>query len=197
MRGPPSRAYRSKLEVLRDFLRAAHEPVPKTRIIGTANLNPVSFRRYLQVCTERDLIMSVSGGYVATPRATPLLEAIDDLMAKREDLERALRVLEQSSLEGPGAGSGEGTGFRQVLREAWNDLALRPPTLSNGRRRPPVLAGFGASLPEPALRRGSSWSRGEPPVITIGTTGRRSSGSKRLKVDAKAPSSATKPRSRR
>lgn len=137
------RSYRSKLEVLRDFLRAAREPAPKTRIIGAANLNPVSFRRYLRLCTQRDLIMAVSGGYVATPRATPLLEAIDRLMLKTSELESALHLLGPAAPDGPGVDAGPPARLRLVLREAWNEIALEPVARSGGRAGPAFLAPYG------------------------------------------------------
>lgn len=118
-------SYRSKIEVLRDFLRAAGEPAPKTRIIGSANLNPLSFRRYLKICMDRDLIASVSGGYVATPRAAVLLEAIDGLMGRAGDLERAFQELEAPTADRrPPDGNGQ-SAFRQIYRQAWNEIVLR------------------------------------------------------------------------
>ena len=157
-----SRSYRTKLEVLRDFLRAAQEPAPKTRIIGAANLNPLSFRKYLRLCTDQDLIMAVSGGYVATPRATPLLEAIDGLMLKTSELEDALRVLERNAPSGRPSDGGGTNPFRQVLREAWNEIALRTFDPSDGRRAPVLLATVGGAPAAPIPRNRSSGPLPEP-----------------------------------
>lgn len=141
MRSASTRSYRSKLEVLRDFLRAAQEPAPKTRITGAANLNPVSFRRYLRVCTDRALITTVSGGYVATPRALPLLEAIDNLILKGGEVDQVFRVLGSHTLNGTAQYRNDGRPFRAVLREAWNEIALHPAGTAEGQRRSaPILA---------------------------------------------------------
>ena len=121
---PSPRSYRSKIEVLRDILRAAQAPAPKTRIIGAANLNPVSFGKYLRICTDHDLITSVAGGYVATPRASPLLQAIDGLILKAGELETAYLTLERSASSNQGPNGGPAKPFRQVLRHAWNGIAL-------------------------------------------------------------------------
>lgn len=157
MRG--GRSYRSKIEVLRDFLKAAQEPVPKTRLIGTANLNPVSFQRYLRICTERDLITTVSGGYVATPRARPLLDAINGLMLTTTELERAFRVIGHNGLNGHPSPAismpappvtGNGRASRQVLRQAWNEIVLRPaPRPAMGPAHPP---GNGIAPPSAVVR---------------------------------------------
>jgi predicted transcriptional regulator len=176
VKGITPRSYRSKLEVLRDFLRAAQEPAPKTRIIGAANLNPVSFTRYLRVCTAHDLIASVSGGYVATPRATSLLEAIDDLIVKRNELERALRVLERNTLDDPDSPPVDGNPFRHVLRDAWNEIGLQAEGASGSRRRRGMGGAAGpASNAAARARDGITWTRSESPVITVRAQGRRSS----------------------
>jgi predicted transcriptional regulator len=163
----PSRSYRTKLEVLRDFLRAAEEPTPKTRIIGSANLNPLSFQKYLRLCTEHDLIMAVSGGYVATPRASPLLEAIDGVMLKTSELEDAFRLLERNALSARPPGKGGSNPFRQVLREAWNEFTLRTFVPPDAPRTPVLLAAVGGSSLAPASRATSSGSIPEPEVPEV------------------------------
>ena len=131
---PSPRSYRSKIEVLRDLLRAAQAPAPKTRIIGAANLNPVSFGKYLRICTDHDLITSVAGGYVATPRASPLLQAIDGLILKAGELETAYLTLERSASSNHGPNGGPAKPFRQVLRHAWNGIALVAADPDNDRK---------------------------------------------------------------
>jgi predicted transcriptional regulator len=150
---PSPRSYRSKLEVLRDFLRAAQEPAPKTRIIGAANLNPLSFGKYLRICADHDLITSVAGGYMATPRASPLLQAIDGLILKTGELEAALLTLERSTLPGRGQNGGANKPFRQVLRRAWTEIALRPADRDDGHPRPPGLGPPAGQAPGLASRR--------------------------------------------
>ena len=51
---PADHHYRSKVEILRDFLVAIQESGKKTRIIGLANLNPSSFRPYLRFCLAHE-----------------------------------------------------------------------------------------------------------------------------------------------
>jgi len=126
---------------------AASEPIPKTRLIGTANLNPGSFQRYLRICTERELITTISGGYVTTPKARPLLEAIDGLMSTTGQIEHAFRVLGANGEPvglAPSRDPGQGVAFapngvasRHVLRQAWNEIVLRPPP----HRRPEPPSG--------------------------------------------------------
>lgn len=61
------RKYRTKLELLRDFLTAAQTEYPKTRIMHRANLNRATYDRYLSFCQERQLLVRMSGGYSLTP----------------------------------------------------------------------------------------------------------------------------------
>jgi predicted transcriptional regulator len=134
-----ARSYRSKIEVLRDFLYAAREPVPKTRLIGMANLNPLAFQKYLRICTERGLIESVSGAYVATPRAAPLLEAIDELISKTSELELAFQALEGNP-EAPGVrNGGNGHAVSPLLGRAWNEIVLGPVEPCNGHRSAAIV----------------------------------------------------------
>lgn len=189
----PSRSYRTKLEVLRDFLRAAQEPAPKTRIIGAANLNPLSFQKYLRLCTDHDLIMAVSGGYVATPRASPLLEAIDGLMLKTSELEEAFRLLERSALSGQAPHNGGSNPFRQVLREAWNEFALRTFVSSDAGRAPVLLAGVGGRSADPPSRDGPSSSLREPRAPEARTDRRRPAAGSDV-LGARAPGSSSRSR---
>jgi predicted transcriptional regulator len=193
VKGGAAKGYRSKLEVLRDFLRAAQEPVPKTRIIGAANLNPLSFRRYLRVCTERDLITSVSGGYVTTPRAGALLEAIDSVMVKREELEQAVRALGRHSLESTVPDGLDPT--RRVLREAWNEITLESIPRPNGHRSAVTVSPVGETLPGRPPRDRPSPRRPRPPAIPPRAGVRRSSRSPRGSGRGRLP--ASRPRSSR
>ena len=179
---PSPRSYRSKLEVLRDFLRAAQEPAPKTRIIGAANLNPLSFGKYLRLCTEHDLITSVAGGYVTTPRASPLLQAIDGVMTKTTELENALVTLGRSTVPSLGANGGGSRPFRQVLRHAWNEIALQAPEPPNGHGASSiVLPGTVGSrgVPARAARRPLAQKAGGRRSSTLRSRPRRSRGRRR------------------
>ena len=185
------RSYRSKIEVLRDFLSAAREPVPKTRLIGMANLNPLSFQRYLRICTERGLIDSVSGAYVATPRAGPLLEAIDGLILKTSELELALEVLEGTTQTPGGRNGGNGRAVSPFLRQAWNEIVLRPVDPSNEHRSAAFVVHPGAFLECPAPRSASETSPGPLLESAVPATKRRAKpkGLKRQQHPARAPES--------
>ena len=158
--------YRTKIEVLRDFLRAAQDPVPKTRIIGAANLNPGSFQRYLHLCTERELIAATSAGFVVTPRADPILAAIEGVISKTSELDHAVRLLERSGQNGPGQNGSNGRALRYVARHAWTELVLALPL--KGRADP--LPNGGVSS-----QRARSVSTGPPAVTGRPATGGRPS----------------------
>ncbi|HLN50541.1 MAG: winged helix-turn-helix domain-containing protein [Thermoplasmata archaeon] len=124
-------SYRTRIEVLRDFLRAVGREPKKTRIIGVANLNPVSFRQYLDRSVALGLVRSVGTGYLLTPRADALLESIDRLLAKSSEVESALRDLHRV-LGGPSPtlGTRPPTALRYVSRIAWGEVVrpgARPP----------------------------------------------------------------------
>jgi predicted transcriptional regulator len=92
--------YRSKLELLRDFLAAAQIESVKTRIMNRANLNQVSFSRYVTFCQDRELLAEVSGGYSLTPRAENLLQSINQVLSKAGELQVAVEVLNQTARSG-------------------------------------------------------------------------------------------------
>jgi predicted transcriptional regulator len=152
----PEHSYRTKIEVLRDFLRAAREPAPKTRIIGAANLNPSSFQRYLRLCAENHLVTSTAGGYVATPRALRILEAIEGVISKTSELEGAVHYFERSAQGRPAPGGHYGSALRYASREAWGGIVLGSP----GKRKDPGESGYLKALPvDPDARRPRGQSR--------------------------------------
>jgi len=116
---PKDGRYRTKVEVLRDFLVATREESRKTRIIGTANLNPASFQKYLASCIRLNLVQETTHGYELTARAEVVLDRIERLLEMNSEVESALlglnRVLEECS----GAGEVSPT-LRFVSRLAWN-----------------------------------------------------------------------------
>lgn len=185
-----ARSYRSKIEVLRDFLYAAREPVPKTRLIGTANLNPLSFQKYLRICTERGLIESLSGAYVATPRAGPLLEAIDGLILKTSELELAFRTLEGDSQSPGGLNGGSGHGLSPLIGRAWNEIVLRPVGRSDGPRSAAAVVPSDRFLDGPAPQRRSGASQDPLLETTLRATrpGPRSKAPKAQRYRVRAPS---------
>ncbi len=115
--------YRTRIEVLRDFLRAVGREPKKTRIIGVANLNPTSFRQYLDRCVALGLVRSAGTGYRLTPRADALLESIDRLLAKSFEVETALRELHRVvGGTSPMLGTRPPTALRYVSRIAWGEV---------------------------------------------------------------------------
>jgi predicted transcriptional regulator len=153
--------YRSKLEVLRDFLRATRQERKKTRIIGVANLNPGSFQRYLEVCIQRELVRRTPAGYELTPRAEVVLERVDRLLEMSTEIETAVRDLDR--ILGPSSfGPKDRDGApRYVSRIAWSELQrseLERPTLAS----PPVRTGPTSPLAIHGLK--FWWERdGDPP----------------------------------
>jgi predicted transcriptional regulator len=109
----PGRRYRSKLELLRDFLAAAQTETVKTRIMNRANLNQASFSRYTAFCQERQLLLKVNGGYVLTPRADDLLQSLDQVLTKMAALRAAMDLVNRTARSG---------GYRLPPPE----IALRP-----------------------------------------------------------------------
>jgi predicted transcriptional regulator len=95
-----ARHYRSKLELLRDFLAAVQTETVKTRIMNRANMNPLSFSRYMALCRDRELLVEVKGGYTLTPQAGNLLQSINRVLSKATDLQAAVEVLSRSTRSG-------------------------------------------------------------------------------------------------
>jgi predicted transcriptional regulator len=94
------RHYRSKLELLRDFLTAAQVETVKTRIMNRANLNQTSFSRYKTFCQDRQLLIALDGGYTLTPQAEELLQSINRVLSRAAELRMAFDVLNQTARSG-------------------------------------------------------------------------------------------------
>lgn len=120
---PKEGRYRTKIEVLRDFLRATQQGSKKTRIIGLANLNPASFRKYRDSCLSLELIQSVPGGYALTARAEVVLDRIDRLLEMTSEMESAVAALERALGPPEGRPSFEDQPLRYVSRIAWEEAA--------------------------------------------------------------------------
>jgi len=130
---PKGGRYRTKVEVLRDFLLATREESRKTRIIGTANLNPASFQKYLASCIRLNLVQKSAHGYELTARAEVVLDRIERLLEMSSEVESALVGLNRFLGEGSGAGEVSPT-LRFVSRLAWNPG--RRPTEDHGTPLP-------------------------------------------------------------
>jgi predicted transcriptional regulator len=88
-----ARSYRSRLEVLHDFLDASRRASHKTRIIGLANLNPGYFDRYARFCLDHQLLERSTEGYRPTDRGSEVLVAIRRVLSKTSELDDAMRTL--------------------------------------------------------------------------------------------------------
>jgi len=129
---PKDGRYRTKIEVLRDFLHATRQESKKTRIIGVANLNPSSFQKYLEACTRLDLVRESSEGYELTPRAEVVLDRIERLLEKSSEAEAAFQALDRFLRDSALSGDSP-PALRYVSRIAWNQVA-RP----NSESGPPL-----------------------------------------------------------
>jgi len=116
------RKYRTKIEVLGDFLEAARQGRNKTRIIGLANLNPTSFQKYLEFCVSLDLIRVTPGGYRLTARADEVLEAIQGVLRESKQADSALYGLQKSLGRLPVDDAGGTAVLRYVSRVAWGQI---------------------------------------------------------------------------
>jgi predicted transcriptional regulator len=134
------RRYRTKIEVLRDFLEAVRRTPRKTRVIGLANLNPVSFEKYLALSVALGLVDSASGGYQLTRRADVALESIQRFLDRSSALGTSLQDLHGAFRLAPVDGPGGDDAHRLISRLAWNTIILSqwaptsPATDSSGSR---------------------------------------------------------------
>jgi len=181
------RQYRSRLEILRDFLDATRDGGKKTRIIGLANLNPSSFQSYLDYCLALRLVQDTPVGYRLTPRADVVLDAIERLLARSAEVDAALLSLQQGCEGTVAPGVAPKGALRYVSRLAWNEV-VRSATDSlaaeAGKREDRIVDDLRlVSFP--------AWSRrdeeGEPEGPRIGRP---------LRPDSTSISSASVPRGR-
>lgn len=116
--------YRTKLELLRDFLLAVSAESGKTRIINRANLNPASFRRYLLYCNRMDLVRKESGGYYLTDKAVPAVNALDHFIERSGELDTAFRDLQRVFGRGSNGAAAMGPAAvrHHASRAAWAEM---------------------------------------------------------------------------
>jgi predicted transcriptional regulator len=116
------RKYRTRLEVLHDFLGAIRETGKKTHIIGLSNLNPASFQSYLDFCHALQLVEDTPVGYRLTPRAEAVLEVIQRLLTQSVVLDAALLDLHRDfNGSSPSRPPTQGA-LRYVSSLAWNEV---------------------------------------------------------------------------
>jgi len=141
--GRPGGRYRTKIEVLRDIVRAASTEERKTRIIGLANLNQGSFQRYYQLGLSLGLLVPTATGVTATRAADEWLTAVDSILSKSSELSAAIDTLNRLTLPVSGSGGirtrprASHDAVQLLARLAWTDLR------STGRRTgdglPPLI----------------------------------------------------------
>jgi predicted transcriptional regulator len=118
------RTYRTRLEVLHDFLDASRRASHKTRIIGLANLNPGYFDRYAQFCLEHHLLEHSTEGYRPTDRGAEVLVAIRRVLSKTAELDDAMRSLGLALRRDPEPRALIARVTPAHPPEAWQDLLL-------------------------------------------------------------------------
>lgn len=171
----PRQRYRSKLEVFRDVLVATRHSSKKTRIMGLANLNHSGFQKHMEFARDQGLIVVNHGDYCLTDRADRVLAALQELMAKSNELDRAIQSLERSAVPRSATRWSEGAVLRNVSRIAWNDVERASDTPSSAFAR---SGAFNPSLPGLTGRRRdiaeilSGFSLTEPATVTTARSGR-------------------------
>ena len=118
------RSYRTNIEVLRDVLAAVRKPVPKTRVIALANLNPHSLQEYLRFCTEHELVSRTPDGLVVTARGGTVLDAIKGVLTKTNELDGAVHRLMRCVSDQPDIEGSTGDALRTISRWAWREIFL-------------------------------------------------------------------------
>ena len=124
--------YRTKIEVLRDIVRAASTEQRKTRIIGMANLNQGSFQRYASLGVSLGLLKPTQIGLMATPAGEEWLGAVETILSKTSEVAAAIESLGRITHGGhPGAAARERPkpaydAVQLLGRLAWADLRPAP-----------------------------------------------------------------------
>jgi predicted transcriptional regulator len=86
-----SRRYRTKLKILRDFLLAASKERKKTRIMYAADMNPLTFKKYLSDCMEQGLIRCKNNEYFTTEKGFKTLNMCERILEKIEEIETLVK----------------------------------------------------------------------------------------------------------
>lgn len=118
------RTYRTRLEVLHDFLEASRRTTRKTRIIGLANLNPGYFDIYAQFCLDHGLLELTTDGYRSTELAEQVLVAIRRILSKTAELDGAIRSLSVVIRQEEGSASLAIAGSRAYAPADWQEILL-------------------------------------------------------------------------
>jgi predicted transcriptional regulator len=149
---PNARAYRTRLEVLRDILGVPGEEANKSRIIRLANLNPTAFDRYVSFCLDSGLLELADNRYRKTGVCVPAIQAINHVLAKAEELGSAIREL--GTTIGLESLDPEAPVLRFASSAAWGDLT-RSGARGSGYALYPVAPKWVSTAAPPALTAGS------------------------------------------
>lgn len=84
------RKYRTKLMILRDFLLAVSKEKKKTRIMYAANMNPVTFNKYLSKYLSEVLIEKQGDFYQITKKGEQTLEMCEKILEKISEIEELM-----------------------------------------------------------------------------------------------------------
>ena len=116
------RAYRTRLEVLRDILGVPGDEANKSRIIRLANLNPTAFDRYVTFCLETGLLELEDNRYRKTGVSLPAIQAINLVLSKAGELGCAIRDLGMTLGREGAEPDPEAPVVRFASSAAWGDL---------------------------------------------------------------------------
>jgi predicted transcriptional regulator len=116
------RSYRSKLELFRDLLVATRYASKRTRIIGLANLNPETFHKHMALAGTLGLVAVDGSDYRLTERAEPVLVALQDVLARSQEIDGAVQALERSILPQGEELAAEVSVRHHISRIAWVEI---------------------------------------------------------------------------
>lgn len=125
--------------------------------MGIANLNPSSFQKYLDFCLSLDLVQKSAGGYRLTSRATAVLDSIDHLLAKSEEVDNTLLEFRRAFSRSQAVAPSTRSTTRYISRLAWDEVcrsAAKSASLDTVSRRTgdssvPELPELWLELPDP------------------------------------------------
>jgi hypothetical protein len=96
--------------------------VNKSRILRWANLNPTAFDRYISFCLESGVLEMTDNRYRKTGVSLPAVQAINQVLAKAEELGSAIRDLGTTFGRPEAEADLGGPVVRFASSAAWDDL---------------------------------------------------------------------------
>lgn len=94
-----SRRYRTKLKILRDFLLAVSKEHKKTRIMYAADMNPLTFKKYLENYITQGFIRCKDNEYFITEKGIKTLNMCENVLGKIEEIEALVKEAPESGLD--------------------------------------------------------------------------------------------------